>query len=60
MVLYKVYLRNKKGEPELIGTLPERRIDIDRITSDSVDEWLKAVFSDTFDPDDIFIVRETI
>jgi hypothetical protein len=38
MVVYGVYKRNKKGEPELIGILPERRIDInkDRATTDSL------------------------
>jgi hypothetical protein len=45
MVVYEVYKRNKKGEPELIGILPERRIDINksRVTSGSLREWLKAV-----------------
>jgi hypothetical protein len=38
MVIYEVYKRNKKGEAELIGILPERRIDInkDRATTDSL------------------------
>jgi len=60
MVVYEVYLRNKKGEGELIGILPERRINMDRVTSDSLDEWLKMVFGDTFDANDIFIVRKTV
>ena len=43
MIVYEVYKRDKKGEPELIGILPERRIDINksRVTSDSLCECLK-------------------
>ncbi len=62
MVVYRVYKRNKKGEPELIGILPERRIDINksRITPDSLREWLKAVLGDSFVTDEIFIVQKEV
>ncbi len=60
MVVYEVYFRNKKGESELIGILPERRIKEDRVTSDSLAEWLKTVFGDTFDANGIFIVRKNV
>jgi hypothetical protein len=51
MIVYEVYKRDKKGEPELIGILPERRININksRVTSDSLREWLKTVLGDSFD-----------
>jgi hypothetical protein len=60
MVVYEVYLKNNKGEDELIGTFPERRIDKDRVTSDSLDEWLKMVLGDTFDKSKIFIVQKEV
>lgn len=62
MVVYQVYKRNKKGEPELIGILPERRIDINktRVTPDSLREWLKTVLGDSFDIDEIFIVQKEV
>jgi hypothetical protein len=62
MIVYEVYKRDKKGEPELIGILPERRIDINksRVTSDSLREWLKTVLGDSFDIDEIFIVQKEV
>jgi hypothetical protein len=60
MIVYEVYLRNEKREDELIGIFPERRINRDRATSDSLDEWLKMVLGDTFDASKIFIVRKEV
>jgi hypothetical protein len=59
MVVYEVYRRNKNGEYELIGILPERRIGINksRVTPDSLREWLKKVLDDSFDIDEIGRLR---
>jgi hypothetical protein len=62
MVVYEVYKRNKKGEPELIGILPEGTIDINesRVTADSFREWLKTVLGDSFDVDEILVVQKEV
>jgi hypothetical protein len=53
-------MRNKKGKLELIGIFPERRILQDRVTPDSLDEWLKMVLGDRFDKSKIFIVQKEV
>jgi len=60
LVIYEIYMRNEKGEPELIGIFPERRIDKDRVSPNSLDEWLKMVLGDTFDKTKIFIVQKEV
>ena len=67
MVIYEVYLRGsgEEGElsgeeRELIGVLPERRVNRDRIDSDSVMKWSRTLFGNTFDADQLLFVQKTI
>jgi hypothetical protein len=60
MVIYKVYLRSSGEKGELIGVLPERRVNRARIDSDSVMKWSMARFGNTFNPDQLCFVQKTI
>jgi len=46
MVAYKFYHRDEIGEIHLIGVLPERRRDINRITDQSILNWVEKVVGD--------------
>ena len=46
MVAYELYLHNGKEEDELIGILPERRKDPNRITKESVLNWGRMLLGD--------------
>jgi hypothetical protein len=54
MLVYELYVFNKTKGYELIGALPERRIDPKRITKNSVMNWVKRLSSDDVDSKDIF------
>jgi len=43
MVAYEFYWRNGNGKEYLIGILPERRKDPQRITKESILNWAKGV-----------------
>ena len=50
MRAYEFYLR-EKGEDHLIGILPERRQDQQRITQETVMNWGKKILGDNLDVD---------
>jgi hypothetical protein len=56
MEIYKVYLRGSSEKGELIGVLPERRVNRDRMDSDSVMKWVRTLFGNTFHPDQLCFV----
>jgi len=67
MVIYEVYQHGsgEKGEisgeeRELIGVLPERRVNRDRIDSDSVMKWSRTLFGNAFNADRLCFVQKTI
>ena len=43
LVAYEFYSLDEIGKAHLIGILPERRKDKDRITKDSIMNWVKKV-----------------
>ena len=43
MVAYESYSRNGKGEEHLIGILPEKRKNSDRITTESILNWVRIL-----------------
>jgi hypothetical protein len=43
LVAYEFYSLDEVGKAHLIGILPERRKDRDRITNDSIMNWVKKV-----------------
>jgi hypothetical protein len=60
MVIYEVYLRSNGEKGELISILPERRVDKDRIHSDSVMKWSRIVFGDAVDAQQVLFIQKTI
>jgi len=60
MVIYEVYLRDSGEKGELISVLPERRVDRDRIDSDSVMKWSRTLFGNAIDTDQLLFVQKTI
>jgi hypothetical protein len=56
MVIYELYLRGSGEKKELIGVLPERRVNRDRMDSDSVMKWVRTLFGNTFHPDQLCFV----
>lgn len=60
MVAYEFYRHDKVKENELIGILPERRINPERIDQESIMNWVKMVFGDTEDIDNIFFIQVNV
>ena len=50
MRAYEFYLR-EKGEDHLIGILPERRKNQERITQETIMNWGKKILADNVDVD---------
>jgi hypothetical protein len=46
MVAHEFYLRRKTGAEQLIGILPERRRDSERVTRQSIMNWITNILSD--------------
>ena len=59
MVIYEVHLSGNGEKGELIGVFPERRVNRDRIDSDSVMKWSRTLFGNAIDTDQLLFVRKT-
>jgi len=46
MTAYEFYSRDESGELHLIGVLPERRSDQERITDESIINWARSLLGD--------------
>ena len=46
MTAYEFYSRDESGELYLIGVLPERRSDQERITHESIINWARSLLGD--------------
>jgi hypothetical protein len=57
MVAYEFYFRDNAEGAQLIGILPERRKNPERITSESILKWGKDVVGDAVALDQIFFVQ---
>jgi hypothetical protein len=59
MIAYEIYWGNQKEREHLIGILPERRKDLDRITVESIKNWGRMILgnSASIDSNSISIVR---
>lgn len=57
MVVYEFYYSNDKGEDHLIGILPERRKNPDRITTDSIMDWARKMLGDKTGIKNIFFIE---
>lgn len=61
MVAYEFYRRNMLTQCEkLIGILPERRKNSERITEESIMNWGKKVSGSGVDVSEIFFIRVTV
>ncbi len=60
MVAYEFYTLDGKGNAHLIGILPERRKDKNRITNESIMNWIKKVLGQTETKKKIFFHQVTI
>jgi len=59
MVAYEFYFRLETGAEQLIGILPERRRDPERITRQSIMNWITKVLSDhsNTESNEIYFIR---
>jgi len=57
MLAYELYRRNESGEEHLIGILPERRLDPERITEESILNWGREIVGDSPGVKDIYFVK---
>jgi len=57
MVAYQLYLWNATRGFELVGALPERRINRARITDESIINWERKSFGRNVRVEDIFFVK---
>ncbi len=57
MIAYEFYRLDKTNGCQLIGILPERRKNPERITEESVMGWIEKLLGDSEDLRDIFFVK---
>jgi hypothetical protein len=60
MVAYEFYSLNPAGGYQVIGVLPERRKNPERVTRKSVMKWGKNILARDLDDEDIFFIQVTI
>ena len=60
MVGYELYRWHDPKGYELIGALPERRKDPQRITKESILNWGQKYFDIQLDPDDTYFIEVEI
>ena len=60
MVAYEFYWRNGEGKEYLVGVLPERRKNPERITKESVLNWGWKIIGDNSEVKDIYFVSEEV
>jgi hypothetical protein len=60
MVAYEFFTYDEKNGYELVGILPERRNDPNRITKESVLNWGRMIFGNNADGKNIFFKCTTI
>ena len=60
MLAYEFYYHDHANQPQLIGILPERRNDLQRITPESIMNWVKKLLGSDWDMDRIDFVEVTI
>ena len=57
MVVYKLYRHDQAEKTHLIGILPERRKDRERITEESVLNWGKEVAGESSEINNLYFVQ---
>lgn len=57
VIVYEFYRRIPGGDDRLIGVLPERRRDKERITHQSIMNWAKLLVPEQIFSDKVYFVR---
>ena len=57
---YEFYWLDEIGETHLVGILPERRKDPNRITRESIMNWVKKIIGNGIKVNEIFFSKVTI
>ncbi len=57
MLAYEFYWRDEAGNSHLIGILPERRKDANRISEQSIMNWVEKIIGESFKTNDIFFFK---
>jgi hypothetical protein len=57
MIAYEFYRRVPCGEDRLIGVLPERRADPERITHESIMNWARMLVPEDFFKRNVYFIR---
>ncbi len=57
MVVYEFYRKNPGGDDRLIGVLPERRKEKERITHQSIMNWAKMLVPEHIFSDKVYFIR---
>ena len=60
MVAYELYCLDSAGGYQIIGVLPERRKNPERITQQSILNWGEDIFGKDLNTEDIFSIQVTI
>ena len=60
MEAYEFYRLDSTGEYQVIGVLPERRKDLERVTQESIMNWGMNFFAKDLIIKDIFFIQVTI
>jgi hypothetical protein len=60
MVAYEFYWLEPTGGYQIMGVLPERRKNPERVTRKSIMKWGKKIFGKDLDTKDIFFIQVTI
>ena len=57
MVAYQFYCQDEYGNQHLVGVLPERRMNSERITEESILNWGWDAMGDNADVNDVHFVK---
>jgi len=60
MVAYEIYWLDPTGGYQIIGVLPERRKNPERITQESIMNWGGRIFGKDLNTEDIFFIQVKI
>jgi hypothetical protein len=60
MVAYELYCLDPAGGYQIIGVLPERRKNPERITQESTLDWGEKIFGKDLNTEDIFFIQVAI
>jgi len=60
MVAYELYCLDPLGGYQIIGVLPERRKNPERITQESILNWGEKIFGKDLNTEDIFFIQVAI